>query len=194
MPSSQATPFPAASHPLAGRTVLQIIPELDTGGAELSAVEISDAIVRAGGRAIVLSEGGRLATRITASGGGAPMVRARGQRRTRGGDGDPRQDLPRRPRWRVSRHGQGRVLGEARRRRRDSAKPAGGADVLIEVRSPFSPSREHLMRACGNRRRARRWRHPIDMGRKQRLDRRVARRRPASGEPSQHRRQAIVLR
>lgn len=50
-------------------TILQIIPELDTGGAELSAVEIADAIVRAGGRALVLSEGGRLAPRIAASGG-----------------------------------------------------------------------------------------------------------------------------
>ena len=50
-------------------TILQIIPELDTGGAELSAIEITDAIVRAGGRALVLSEGGRLAPRIAASGG-----------------------------------------------------------------------------------------------------------------------------
>lgn len=50
-------------------TILQIIPELDTGGAELSAVEIAEAIVRAGGRALVLSEGGRLAPRIAASGG-----------------------------------------------------------------------------------------------------------------------------
>lgn len=50
-------------------TILQIIPELDTGGAELSAVEIADAIVRAGGRALVLSEGGRLAPRISAAGG-----------------------------------------------------------------------------------------------------------------------------
>jgi glycosyltransferase involved in cell wall biosynthesis len=56
---------------LAGKrpTILQIIPELDTGGAELSTVEIADAVVRAGGRALVLSEGGRLAPRITASGG-----------------------------------------------------------------------------------------------------------------------------
>lgn len=50
-------------------TILQIIPELDTGGAELSAVEIADAVVRAGGRALVLSEGGRLAPRIAAAGG-----------------------------------------------------------------------------------------------------------------------------
>lgn len=50
-------------------TILQIVPELDTGGAELSAIEISEAVVRAGGRSLVLSEGGRLAPRITAAGG-----------------------------------------------------------------------------------------------------------------------------
>jgi len=50
-------------------TILQIIPELDTGGAELSAVEITEAIVRAGGRALVATEGGRLLSRITACGG-----------------------------------------------------------------------------------------------------------------------------
>jgi glycosyltransferase involved in cell wall biosynthesis len=50
-------------------TILQIIPELETGGAELSAIEIAAAVVRAGGRAIVLSEGGRMADRLTAAGG-----------------------------------------------------------------------------------------------------------------------------
>jgi glycosyltransferase involved in cell wall biosynthesis len=50
-------------------TVLQIIPELETGGAELSTVEIAGAVVAAGGRAIVLTEGGRLAPMITAAGG-----------------------------------------------------------------------------------------------------------------------------
>jgi glycosyltransferase involved in cell wall biosynthesis len=51
-------------------TILQIVPQLDAGGAELSAVEIAEAIVRAGGRALVLSEpGGRLAPRVTAGGG-----------------------------------------------------------------------------------------------------------------------------
>ena len=50
-------------------TILQIIPQLDAGGAELSAVEIADAVVRAGGRAIVLAEPGRLAADITAVGG-----------------------------------------------------------------------------------------------------------------------------
>jgi glycosyltransferase involved in cell wall biosynthesis len=50
-------------------TILQIIPRLDTGGAELSAIEITDAIVRGGGRAIVATEGGRMADRVTAAGG-----------------------------------------------------------------------------------------------------------------------------
>ncbi|MBN9280803.1 MAG: glycosyltransferase family 4 protein [Hyphomicrobium denitrificans] len=50
-------------------TILQIIPELATGGAELSAIEIAAAVVRAGGRAIVLSEGGRMADRLAAVGG-----------------------------------------------------------------------------------------------------------------------------
>lgn len=50
-------------------TILQIIPALDTGGAELSTVEIADAIVRAGGRALVATTGGRMAERITALGG-----------------------------------------------------------------------------------------------------------------------------
>lgn len=50
-------------------TILQIIPQLDTGGAELATVEISDAVTRAGGRAIVLSEGGRLAGRLAEVGG-----------------------------------------------------------------------------------------------------------------------------
>jgi glycosyltransferase involved in cell wall biosynthesis len=51
-------------------TILQIVPQLDAGGAELSAVEIAEAVVCAGGRAMVLAEpGGRLAPRVTAAGG-----------------------------------------------------------------------------------------------------------------------------
>jgi glycosyltransferase involved in cell wall biosynthesis len=50
-------------------TILQIIPELETGGAELSAIEIAAAVARAGGRAIVLTEGGRMADRLAAAGG-----------------------------------------------------------------------------------------------------------------------------
>ena len=50
-------------------TILQIIPRLDAGGAELSTLEIAEAVVRSGGRALVASEGGRLAREITAAGG-----------------------------------------------------------------------------------------------------------------------------
>ena len=50
-------------------TILQIIPQLDAGGAELSVVEIAGAVVRAGGRSLVLAEPGRLAADIEAAGG-----------------------------------------------------------------------------------------------------------------------------
>ena len=51
-------------------TILQIIPELDAGGAEQSVVEIVSALVAAGARALVLAEpGGRLEPEITAAGG-----------------------------------------------------------------------------------------------------------------------------
>ncbi|MEZ5854559.1 MAG: glycosyltransferase family 4 protein [Hyphomicrobiaceae bacterium] len=50
-------------------TILQIVPRLDTGGAELSAIEITQALVQAGARAIVATEGGRLAGRISELGG-----------------------------------------------------------------------------------------------------------------------------
>jgi glycosyltransferase involved in cell wall biosynthesis len=50
-------------------TILQVIPELETGGAELSAIEMADAITRDGGRALVVSEGGRLEGDLKASGG-----------------------------------------------------------------------------------------------------------------------------
>jgi len=53
----------------ASPTILQIIPRLDTGGAELSTVEIADAIAAAGGRAIVATEGGRMSGRIAEVGG-----------------------------------------------------------------------------------------------------------------------------
>lgn len=50
-------------------TILQIIPRLDTGGAELATIEIADAVVKAGGRALVVTEGGRMADRVTAAAG-----------------------------------------------------------------------------------------------------------------------------
>jgi glycosyltransferase involved in cell wall biosynthesis len=50
-------------------TILQIIPRLDTGGAELATIEIVAAVVAAGGRALVATEGGRMADRIATEGG-----------------------------------------------------------------------------------------------------------------------------
>ncbi len=50
-------------------TILQIIPRLETGGAELATVEITQAVMRAGGRAFVMCEGGRMAGDVISAGG-----------------------------------------------------------------------------------------------------------------------------
>lgn len=50
-------------------TVLQVIPDLETGGAERSTVEIARAVIAAGGRALVATRGGRLADEIVDAGG-----------------------------------------------------------------------------------------------------------------------------
>ncbi len=50
-------------------TILQIIPRLDAGGAELAVAEIAEAVTGAGGRALVLAELGRLAPKVEAAGG-----------------------------------------------------------------------------------------------------------------------------
>lgn len=49
-------------------TILQIVPELDTGGAERTAIDVAARIVAEGWRAIVLSEGGRLVDELKATG------------------------------------------------------------------------------------------------------------------------------
>jgi glycosyltransferase involved in cell wall biosynthesis len=54
---------------LAGRTILQIIPELETGGAERTAVDIAEALAAVGARAAVATEGGRLVGELQAKGG-----------------------------------------------------------------------------------------------------------------------------
>jgi glycosyltransferase involved in cell wall biosynthesis len=53
---------------LRGRTILQVIPELSAGGAEGTTLEVAEAIIEAGGRAIVVSEGGRLVPPLEALG------------------------------------------------------------------------------------------------------------------------------
>lgn len=50
-------------------TILQVVPRLNLGGVERGAIEMAEAIVQAGGRALVASEGGRLERRLTSVGG-----------------------------------------------------------------------------------------------------------------------------
>jgi glycosyltransferase involved in cell wall biosynthesis len=55
-------------------TILQIVPRLVSGGSELTTVEITQALTRAGARAIVASEGGRMETAIRRAGGGIVRI------------------------------------------------------------------------------------------------------------------------
>lgn len=57
------------THPLSGRTILQIIPDLDAGGAERTTVDIAKGLTDAGARALVATEGGRLVAELQAKGG-----------------------------------------------------------------------------------------------------------------------------
>ncbi|WP_312160384.1 glycosyltransferase family 4 protein [Phenylobacterium sp.] len=50
-------------------TLLQVVPELETGGAEQTTIDVADAVVRAGGKALVATRGGRMAARLEADGG-----------------------------------------------------------------------------------------------------------------------------
>ena len=61
--------FPAEISPLAGATILQIIPALEAGGAERTAVDVAGALAAAGARALVATEGGRLVGELQAKGG-----------------------------------------------------------------------------------------------------------------------------
>lgn len=61
--------FPSTSRPLAGRTILQIVPDLQSGGAERTTIDIAEALHMAGARALVASEGGRMVSELQAKGG-----------------------------------------------------------------------------------------------------------------------------
>jgi glycosyltransferase involved in cell wall biosynthesis len=50
-------------------TLLQVVPELETGGAEQTTLDVARAVVQAGGRALVASRGGRMVSRLEADGG-----------------------------------------------------------------------------------------------------------------------------
>ena len=65
-----ASPFQdRPNSPFEGLTVLQIIPELNAGGAERSTIDIAAAIAEAGGKALVASLGGRMVSELQAKGG-----------------------------------------------------------------------------------------------------------------------------
>ncbi|MBY6240836.1 glycosyltransferase family 4 protein [Methylosinus sp. Sm6] len=61
--------FPSSSRALAGRTVLQIVPDLQSGGAERAAIDIAQALHEAGARALVATTGGRMVSELQAKGG-----------------------------------------------------------------------------------------------------------------------------
>ncbi|MBV9220215.1 MAG: glycosyltransferase family 4 protein [Methylobacteriaceae bacterium] len=70
MTQGVTSPFAGTVAPLlAGRTVLQIIPELEAGGAERTTIDIAEALTETGARALVACLGGRLVSELQAKGG-----------------------------------------------------------------------------------------------------------------------------
>lgn len=68
MTAADATDVSAPPTAPGRRTVVQLLPALHAGGVERSTLEIADALVRAGHRAVVISAGGRLVPRLEALG------------------------------------------------------------------------------------------------------------------------------
>ncbi len=58
----------AVAAPTRSLTVVQLIPALESGGAERSALEVARALVQAGHRSVVVSAGGRLVEQLKAEG------------------------------------------------------------------------------------------------------------------------------
>ncbi|HPF24389.1 MAG TPA: glycosyltransferase family 4 protein [Hyphomonas sp.] len=54
---------------MTGKTILQVAPELSAGGVERTVLEVTEAIVEAGGRALLASRGGRLEAEFERLGG-----------------------------------------------------------------------------------------------------------------------------
>jgi hypothetical protein len=48
--------------------LLQVVPELETGGAEQTTIDVARAVIAAGGRALVATRGGRMTARLEADG------------------------------------------------------------------------------------------------------------------------------
>jgi glycosyltransferase involved in cell wall biosynthesis len=49
--------------------LLQVVPELETGGAEQTTIDVARAVIAAGGKALVATRGGRMTARLEADGG-----------------------------------------------------------------------------------------------------------------------------
>jgi len=65
----QADAFSAPDPDLAGRTILQIVPDLHSGGAERTTIEVAEALAQAGARCLVASRGGRMVSELQSKGG-----------------------------------------------------------------------------------------------------------------------------
>lgn len=65
----ELTNFPISGRRLAGRTILQIIPDLHSGGAERTTVDVAAALSEVGARCLVASRGGRMVSELQSKGG-----------------------------------------------------------------------------------------------------------------------------
>ena len=54
---------------IAGKTVMQIIPDLQSGGAERTTVDIAQSLTEVGARRLVASRGGRMVSELQGKGG-----------------------------------------------------------------------------------------------------------------------------
>jgi len=69
LPPSATPPVTAPMPDLSGITVLQLVPSLEAGGAERTAIDVAAALVQAGARALVATTGGRLVRELDEAGG-----------------------------------------------------------------------------------------------------------------------------
>ncbi|MEF3365918.1 glycosyltransferase family 4 protein [Methylocystis sp. 9N] len=67
--SQQLDQIAVSDHRLAGRTILQIVPDLQSGGAERATVEMAEALANVGARCLVASRGGRMVSELQSKGG-----------------------------------------------------------------------------------------------------------------------------
>ncbi|MDP3067796.1 MAG: glycosyl transferase, partial [Methylocystis sp.] len=67
--SQQNATIAAPGQRLAGRTILQIVPDLQSGGAERATVDVAEALSRVGARCLVASRGGRMVSELQSKGG-----------------------------------------------------------------------------------------------------------------------------